>query len=103
MPSPFPGMDPYLESPHIWPDVHHGLISGIRNLLTPQLRPHYVARVELRVYTTDQDDPGLEVIISDIRVETTARPGTMKTERASSTATAIAEPEVLPYLVDDEI
>ena len=22
MPSPFPGMDPYLESPDIWPDFH---------------------------------------------------------------------------------
>ena len=30
MPSPFPGMDPYLEDPHGWPDVHHEVISGIR-------------------------------------------------------------------------
>ena len=22
MPSPFPGMDPYLEDPDFWPDVH---------------------------------------------------------------------------------
>ena len=22
MPSPFPGMDPYLEAPQIWPDYH---------------------------------------------------------------------------------
>ena len=25
MPSPFPGMDPYLESPLRWRDVHHSL------------------------------------------------------------------------------
>ena len=25
MPSPFPGMDPYLEAPHIWPDLHNAL------------------------------------------------------------------------------
>ena len=24
MPSPFPGMDPYLEAPYIWPDFHDG-------------------------------------------------------------------------------
>ncbi len=29
MPSPFPGMDPYLEPPHLWPDVHHALISAV--------------------------------------------------------------------------
>jgi hypothetical protein len=25
MPSPFPGMDPYLEAPDIWPDFHNAL------------------------------------------------------------------------------
>jgi len=25
MPSPFPGMDPYLEHPALWPDVHLSL------------------------------------------------------------------------------
>jgi hypothetical protein len=29
MPSPFPGMDPYLEHPGMWPEVHHRLISAI--------------------------------------------------------------------------
>ena len=27
MPTPFPRMDPYLEQPALWPDVHHGLIA----------------------------------------------------------------------------
>src|SRR2546421_4959744 len=66
MPSPFPGMDPYLESLAIWPDVHHGLISEIRAALSPQLRPHYVARVELRVYIPDNDDPGLTLMDEEI-------------------------------------
>jgi hypothetical protein len=50
MPSPFSGMDPYLETPEIWPDVHHEKISEIRAALNPRLTPRYVARVELRVY-----------------------------------------------------
>ena len=29
MQPPFPGMDPYLEDPHIWPDVHHRLITSV--------------------------------------------------------------------------
>lgn len=28
MPSPFPGMDPYLEEPRRWPDVHQRLITS---------------------------------------------------------------------------
>ncbi len=50
MPSRFPGMDPYLESPTLFPDVHHGLISHIQKALNPALRPPYVARVELRLH-----------------------------------------------------
>ena len=38
MPSPFPGMDPYLENPSLWPDVHHMLISSYREMLAAQLR-----------------------------------------------------------------
>ena len=39
MPSPFPGMDPYLEYPGLWPDVHHNLISDTQDFLAHQLRP----------------------------------------------------------------
>src|SRR5438876_5561917 len=71
MPSPFSGMDPYLETPALWPDVHHELISEIRAALNPRLRPRYVARVELRVYISDDDDPGRQALVPDVRVETT--------------------------------
>ncbi len=50
MPSPFPGMDPYLEYPVRWPDVHHSLITYIRNALQPQVRPRYHARIGERLY-----------------------------------------------------
>jgi hypothetical protein len=39
MHSPFPGMDPYLEAPSIWPDVHTTLMSIFREQLTPLLAP----------------------------------------------------------------
>jgi Protein of unknown function (DUF4058) len=69
MPSPFPGMEPYLEAPEIWPDVHLELISDIRAALNPHLRPGYVARVDLRVYISDDDDPGRTFLVPDLRVE----------------------------------
>lgn len=49
MPSPFPGMDPYLEARAVWPDVHASLITYIREALQPQIRPKYVARIGERV------------------------------------------------------
>ena len=49
MPSPFPGMDPYLEARAIWPDVHASMITYIRELLQPQLRPKYIARIGERM------------------------------------------------------
>src|SRR5580704_11645539 len=45
---PFPGMDPWLESPTIWPDVHSSLITSIRDVLSPLLRPRYFVGVETR-------------------------------------------------------
>jgi hypothetical protein len=101
MPSPFPGMDPYLETPDLWPDVHHELISQIRSALNPALRPHYVARVELRVYVSDDDDPGREVLVPDLRVEETKSKPRGKARTAPSVATS--EPEIIPMLIDDEI
>jgi hypothetical protein len=50
MPSPFPGMDPYLEEAARWPDVHQSLITYIRDALQPQVRPRYHARMGERVY-----------------------------------------------------
>lgn len=50
MPGPFPGMDPYLEDPARWPDVHQRLITYIADALGPHLRPRYHARIGERVY-----------------------------------------------------
>src|SRR5919204_1602565 len=52
MPTPLPGMDPYLEQPALWPDVHNGLIAELRNALAPQLRPRYYVALEERTYLT---------------------------------------------------
>ena len=49
MPSPFPGMDPYLENRAIWPDIHLRLINHISEALQPQVRPKYIARISERI------------------------------------------------------
>lgn len=47
---PFPGMNPYLEHPDLWPDVHNRLITLMANALTAQVRPRYYVAIEERVY-----------------------------------------------------
>jgi hypothetical protein len=55
----FPGMDPYLEDPALWPGFHNALIVYIRDHLHPQLRPRYIASIEERVFV---EGPGREVV-----------------------------------------
>ncbi|MGD1909007.1 MAG: DUF4058 family protein [Leptolyngbyaceae cyanobacterium] len=50
MPSPFPGMDPYLEQPTFWSAFHSRLIVAIADALSPKLRPRYYIEVETRIY-----------------------------------------------------
>lgn len=56
MPTPFPGMDPYLEHPSLWPDVHNSLITAIRDALTPKIAPRYYIGLERRTYLLKPDD-----------------------------------------------
>lgn len=56
MPSPFPGMDPYLEHPDLWPEVYSRLIVAIADALGPQLRPKYRVAIEKRVYQDVRED-----------------------------------------------
>src|SRR2546430_12718567 len=46
MPSPFPGMDPFLETNPIFQELHTQMLAEMQALLQPQLRPRYVARLE---------------------------------------------------------
>ncbi len=72
MPSPFPGMDPYIERPEIWPDFHDSLITCIRGALQPLLKPRYVAVTADRLYVVEADRP----IRPDVAVVQTSSPAT---------------------------
>ena len=46
-------MNPYLEDleqPGIWHDFHQAYITAIRNALTPQIRPEYIAKIDDHIY-----------------------------------------------------
>jgi hypothetical protein len=46
MPSPFPGMDPFLETNPVFQELHTQMLAEMQGQLQPQLRPKYVARLE---------------------------------------------------------
>ncbi|MFG6094708.1 DUF4058 family protein [Leptothoe sp. ISB3NOV94-8A] len=93
MPSPFPGMDPYLEHPEIWPGVHLLLIAALAESLTPQLRPKYSVAVEVRMYETTGDQ-SLLVGIPDVTVQKTQQ------QTNQSINVAVASPPSQPMLVE---
>src|SRR4051812_10733937 len=65
MPSPFPGMDPYLE--RHWGDVHASLITYARDQLQGTLPAGLCARVEVRVFV--ESAQGRErAVVPDVRV-----------------------------------
>ncbi len=66
--SPFPGMNPYLENPELWPEVHSRLIVAIADDLNPQLIPRYRAAIDRRVYAIDGSE-ALLIGIPDVTVE----------------------------------
>ena len=49
MNTPFPGMDPWLEHPILWPDVHNRLIAALADVIAPLIAPRYFVRMERRV------------------------------------------------------
>jgi hypothetical protein len=55
MPSPFPGMDPYLEGSE-WSSVHVALSAEMAWQLAPKVRPKYIVRTARRFVTNMPDD-----------------------------------------------
>lgn len=95
MPCPFPGMDPYIERPEIWPDFHDRLIAFLCGALQPLLRPRYVALTQDRLYVVESDRP----IRPDVSLVRTGRRG----PRAGATALLEADAPAVFELWREEI
>jgi hypothetical protein len=87
MASPFPGMDPYLET--YWGDVHATLIVYAREQLQRLLPSDLRARVEERVFV-ESDDRELRSIYPDVRIY--ERPNGRGRPQPATGGTALAEP-----------
>jgi len=54
MPSPFPGMDPWVEGPELFPDFHHSFCTALREALNNVLPQGYFAKTNTLVWI-DED------------------------------------------------
>ena len=46
MPSPFPGMNPFLENPDVWSTFHTRMLAEMADRLSAQVRPDYLVHME---------------------------------------------------------
>lgn len=95
MPSPFPGMDPFLESPVCFGTLHAGLIYNIQAQLKRTLPPGYYAASSDRLWVEVSERP-IEPDVNVLRTDD-ARP---TAERAGG-ASAVAEPVVVTVPHDE--
>jgi len=56
MPIPFPGMNPYLEHPDLWPTVHQRFMTALADTLKRELPSIYQVRLRERYYQVSGED-----------------------------------------------
>ena len=83
MPSPFPGMDPYLEHPAYWSGFHTRYIVALSEAITPLLPRGYFAEVQQYIWLEAEDDPERRWVGPDVYV------GERKGKRPPSTKPAV--------------
>lgn len=91
MPSPFPGVDPYIENQE-WQDFHTRFNTVLSDLLAIRIEPRYVVRVERRVYVEHPTHPETEVRWADVAVLATGDRQGSTPLSTSGSAAAIAVP-----------
>ncbi len=101
MPSPFPGMDPYLEAPAGWQEFHSRFINTISDFLVPKLRPRYAVHIERYVYLTALDAEATR-LRPDVAVAQTL-PEAPRTEGAVVTHTETTSAVLIPLPVVEEV
>ena len=93
MPSPFPGMDPYLEG-YLWPDVHSALANKIRQQLAPLLRPKYTARLDVYLAEDAFPDGEIGILYPDVEVLETPKQKRSSTDAFPGSTLTITPPSL---------
>lgn len=92
MPSPFPGMDPWLEGPDIFPDLHDRMVVCLSEALNSVLPKSYFSTIASRIIIDDPRTP----FEPDVNVVRTNGHANGSTQISNSGGVAVAtEPMVL--------
>lgn len=102
MPSPFPGMDPFIES-QAWETFHHALIAALLESLTPRVRPRYVVRVDERVYVEHEPSGHSDIFRPDVSVLESQGREAATGDWPAAAASAAAEAVVLTLPMPERV
>lgn len=98
MPSPFPGVDPFLEAQGYWPDFHATFLNYWREAIGDRLPDVYDVRVEERVKLVDAEAEESYLIRPDIAILRSRSPR----PDASAGGASVLDPETIPTVILDE-
>ncbi len=92
MPSPFPGMNPYLGQGELWQDFHLEFLPAMRRQLVAQVGPDYIVKLEEHLF-----QPQLCIMPESPSAGRIARHGSSSRTATSSGSSATV---VLPLVQD---
>ena len=97
MPSPFPGMDPHLESPAHFPDLHSRLVNSMSEVIGANLPDHYHAHLCEQVLLIEPDEFLSKEVGPDVAVTKDRGQGAPSAAGASNVG--VLEPTTIPNVV----
>jgi Protein of unknown function (DUF4058) len=99
MPSPFPGMDPYLETPALWSDFHATFINYWREALLDCLPDNYEARIDEKVRLVEVAPSRRKLIEPDVAL---MRHDPSRILPPPPAGVATVEPVTLTLVIEEE-
>jgi hypothetical protein len=97
MPSPFPGMDPYIEDSFFWSDFHASMMGAFRGALNAALPDRYTASIERNVWVQETVSRDTTLVgVPDVQVADQA-PGTVASGGSATTSAAVTAPQTVTF------
>lgn len=100
MPSPFPGMDPYIEATGVWQTFHHALLSVCADQLNERLPRGYAAVLNERVQLLGSEEPQLPARVAGPDVSVLQNPRVQPGRGTDVASVATLEPQTIPQEVE---
>jgi Protein of unknown function (DUF4058) len=102
MPSPFPGIDPYLESQGRWLDFHARFLTYCSDAIAARLPRSYVVQIDERIRLVESSTGEKSLIRPDLMIER-REPSSPNPPVPAAGGTAVLEPVVIPFEVFEEV